>query len=70
METQCKQILAYMLEHGSITSKEAFDELGCTRLSGRIFDLKQKGYIITKVRESSFNRFGKRVSYDRYSVNI
>lgn len=59
-------IIEYMGEHGGITSKEANDELGCTRLSGRIFDLKKRGYVIDKRRESGVNRFGRKVFYDRY----
>lgn len=46
--TQAHQVLNYMKKHGSITSLDAFRDIGCTRLSGRIFDLKKEGYVITK----------------------
>lgn len=36
-------ILNHIKTHGSITSKEAFELFGCTRLSARIFDLREKG---------------------------
>ena len=64
--TQCEMILDYMRRTGSITQKEAYDALGCLRLSGRIYDLKQAGYSINGVMESKPNRFGKIASYTRY----
>lgn len=45
-DTQSKQILEYMKKHGSITPLEALQHIGCLRLSGRIFDLRQEGYRI------------------------
>lgn len=47
--TQNKAVVEYMTVHGSITSMEAFANLGITRLSGRILELRRKGYnIITE----------------------
>ena len=46
--SQEKKIISYMEKNGSITTMEAFQKLGITRLSGRIFDLRQKGYNIVK----------------------
>lgn len=43
-KTQCERILEYITEFGSITTLEAFKDLGCTRLASRICDLKRKGY--------------------------
>ena len=42
--SQSMQIIEYMKKHGSITSLEAIQHIGCTRLSGRIYDLREKGY--------------------------
>ena len=42
-------ILKHLQEHGSITSYEAFMRYGITRLSGRIFDLRHKGYEVATV---------------------
>lgn len=44
--TQEELVLRYMQEHGSITSWDAFTDLNITRLSGRIFDLRDQGYNI------------------------
>ena len=47
--TQNQMVLAYMKEHGSISSMEAFSELRITRLSGRIFELRAAGHEIVNV---------------------
>ena len=57
-KSHAKKILEYMKEHGSITSLEAFRAIGCTRLSGRIFDLKKRGYNIEKTMEEVPTRDG------------
>ena len=57
-KSHTKKILEYMKEHGSITSLEAFRTIGCTRLSGRIFDLKKRGYNIEKTMEEVPTRDG------------
>ena len=68
---QWKKIIEYMQAHDGITSMEAYGAIGCTRLSGRIFDIKRKGYIIDTTRECGLNRDGVKVYYDRYRlVNI
>lgn len=41
-----EKILEYLKEHGSITSWEAIQHFRCTRLSGRVFDLKKRGFNI------------------------
>lgn len=58
--SQANQILEYIKKHGSITSLEAFQHIGCTRLSGRIFDLKSIGYGITKTMEEMPTRSGEK----------
>ena len=59
-------VLMFIKEHGSITTKQAFEELGCTRLSGRVFDLRKHGYNIrTDVIEVP-KRGGKTARVARY----
>lgn len=41
--SQKKNILKYMIQYGSITTMKAYEKFGCTRISARIFDLKQLG---------------------------
>ena len=43
MKTQNEMVLEFIQKAGSITAKEAFTELGITRLSARIFDLRKMG---------------------------
>lgn len=64
--TQCERILEYMNQNGSISAKEAMNELGIMRLASRIADLKADGYEIETTTETSKNRFGEKTHYARY----
>lgn len=63
--TQREEVLSYMMENGGITSMEAFRKLGITRLSARIYELRELGYPIENQRITK-KRNGVTVSYDRY----
>ena len=65
---QCEKIVNYIHTFGSITTLEAFRDLGITRLASRIHDLKCDGYLINKTVETGRNRFGEPVHYTRYSL--
>lgn len=64
--SQNEKILKYIKDFGSITSLQAFTDLGCTRLSGRIYDLQKEGYRFYKRFETGKNRYNENVSYVRY----
>lgn len=64
--TQCEQVIKYIQIFGSISSMEAFQDLGITRLSARIWELRNEGYVFDEKSETYKNRFGKRVTYKRY----
>lgn len=66
-KTHCDRVLDYINEFGSITSLDAFKDLGVTRLSAVVFDLKKKGIPIETQFESSKNRWGDTTNYARYS---
>lgn len=66
--TQNERVIAYINEFGSISTLEAFTDLGITRLASRICDLKDMGYEFNKEWESKKNRYGEPVSYVRYSL--
>lgn len=66
--TQCEKILQYMKDFGSITPMEAIEQFGCYRLSGRIHDLRTSGVPIKTTPETRKNRYGKDVTYARYSI--
>ena len=67
MVSQKSMVLDYMEEFGSITPIDAFRDLGITRLSAIVFNLKEEGHDIVKVIETGKNRFGNRTGYARYS---
>ena len=67
MVSQRQMVLDYMAEFGSITLIDAFRDLGITRLSAIVFNLKEEGHDIDKVIETGKNRCGNRTRYARYS---
>lgn len=68
-ETQCDMILRYLRENGSITQAEAVEEFGCYRLGARIWDLKNRyGYTIKRETVTKKNRYGKTVSFAKYTL--
>lgn len=67
--SQCERILAYLDEFGSITTLEAFRDLGIARLASRIHDLKRRGCIFERDFVESKNRYGETVRYMRYSLD-
>lgn len=64
--TQYDRILAYLKEHGSITSLQAIRLFGATRLSAVIFNLRKDGYIIVDEFITRKNRYGDKVSFAKY----
>ena len=61
-----ERLIEYLEKNGSITSMEAITELGNTRLSATIYNLRKEGYNIVNERIKSKNRFGNKVHYDKY----
>ena len=66
--TQCERIVKYCNDFGSITTLQAFQDLGVTRLASRINDLKNQGYVIKSQFVTSKNRYGEAVSYKKYEI--
>jgi len=64
--TQEKAILQHLKQFGSITSWEAIQEYGATRLSAIILNLRKQGYKIETHEMQSKNRFGNFVNYAKY----
>lgn len=63
-----EKILEYLKTNGSITSWEAIQHFRCTRLSGRIFDLKRRGFNIVSTMEERVDPDGTKVRYSRYRL--
>lgn len=64
--TQKERIIEYIREFGSISSWEAYSDLGITQLGARIDQLKKEGHEFRTEWESDKNRYGEPVSYKRY----
>ena len=65
--TQCEAVLKYLEEFGSITTYDSFIQLGVTRLASRIVDLRREGYSFKKDWVTKKNRYGKTISFLRYT---
>lgn len=65
-KTQAERVLEYIKRFGSITTLEAFRDLGVTRLSARIFELRAKGFNIDSTSVTSKNRYGETCTYAKY----
>ena len=66
--TQFRDVLAHLIEHGSITTIEAFQKYGCTRLAARIFDYRAMGYEIESDSMTTKNRYGNPVTVAVYRL--
>ena len=63
---QQKDILCYIYDFGSISPMEAFSDLGITKLSTRISEMRVLGIQFDQAFEGRENRRGKTVRYMRY----
>lgn len=66
--TQMSEILAYMQSGHRITSMDAIEKFGATRLSAIIFDLRKAGYNIITHDIVGKNRYGGTVTYAEYEL--
>jgi hypothetical protein len=66
MKGQRNAILNHLQTVGHITSKEAFELYGVTRLSGIIFVLRDMGYIIHSIMIDGKTRFGDSCKFAKY----
>ena len=57
--TQCERLLSYLELNGQIDPLEAWEQLGCYRLSARIKDLKNHGHNIITEHKTVLNRFNE-----------
>ena len=65
--TQREAISDYIDECGSITPLQAFADLGITKLATRISEMRKDGMKFKIEMVSTRNRYGKAVSYAKYS---
>ena len=65
--TKQQKVLDYMLKGKSISSLEAIEKFGATRLSAIIFNLKGQ-YDIKDYWETSTDRYGNPCKYKKYFI--
>ena len=63
-----KEVLKHLQTYGTITSMEAINLFGATRLSAIIFNLRKKGYNIISVDKVTKDRYGHTVPYSEYTL--
>lgn len=64
--TQCEKILAYLDEHGSITTMEGMSKLRIANFTARISDLRKAGVALDVETVTQKNRYGETVRFARY----
>ena len=64
--TKTQAVLDWLKTHASISSMEAIQSFGATRLSVIIFHLRKAGYDIETVMVDGRDRFGNPMRYARY----
>lgn len=64
--TKTQAVLDWLKTHASISSMEAIQNFGATRLSAIIFNLRKRGYNIETVKCEGTDRFGNPMRFARY----
>jgi len=65
---QRQKVLNYIKKWGSITSYQAYIDLGVTQLATRISELKEQGYEFADEWITKKNRDGESVSFKKYML--
>ncbi len=66
--TQADMIIRYMQDFGSITSRDAINDLGVYRLASRISELRKNGYEINRRMIKVKNRYGESCTVAEYTL--
>lgn len=64
--TQEDMIFKHLCDYGHITSWEAIQEYGITRLSAKIYNLRKQGIEILNKNITKKNRYGRYVTFVDY----
>lgn len=67
--TQTDKVLRFIQANGSITSMQAFHNMGVTRLAARIADLRKRGVGIVSKTVSGKAKDGTPIHYSVYSLS-
>lgn len=64
-----ERVLNYIRDFNYITTYDAFVDLGCTRLSEYIRQLRQE-YVINDEWIQTTNRYGEKVKFKKYWLGV
>lgn len=67
-KSQRNAILQYLLAGNTLTTKEAVDKFGCTKLPTRIGEFRDEGYNIVGIRKEGKTQFGTPTHYNVYRI--
>ena len=67
-QTQMSSIREYLENGNSITSMQAYQMFGCTRLSAKIFDMRKSGMKIQTEMIDCVTRYGMKTQCARYTL--
>lgn len=67
-KSQVTDIIAHLRKYKKITSNEAIEKYGATRLSGIIFILRERGFGIETEMIQGINRYGHISNYAVYHL--
>lgn len=65
-KNKTQAVLEHLKEHGAITSLEAIDKYGATRLSDIIYRLRKQGMNIETIDMPFTDRYGTKSKYGKY----
>lgn len=68
--TQTEIVLEHLKKHGNITTWQAIQKYGITRLSAKIFNLRKQGFKINNENISKINRYGVQVNFVKYVLVV
>lgn len=67
-KNKATEVLKHLKVNGTITSMEAFELYGATRLSAIIFNLRKKGYNIVTEENVCVDRYGHSCHFAKYHL--
>ena len=70
LKPSAQRVLQDMIDYGSITGQQAINDLGMTELRSRISEITRAGFPIKKEWQNTRNKFGERISFVRYSLEV
>ena len=64
--TQRSEVLKYLIDNGTMTSKQAYEIFGAERLAAIVHYYRKHGHLIETIDCSGKNRYGEVTNYAKY----